>query len=271
MSHPRGPLASSISVLSIALSGILALLSACRGEPEGHALQVYAAASLTDVMEAFADTFRSMSGGMPVTVNVAGSSLLAKQIEHGANADLFVSAHPDWTTYLYEEDHVRTLVELPISNRLVEIRRRGDSGKSLWGGSSRSSQGGSRESQRIALADPAHVPAGMYARKALECEGRWEALEGVVVFTLDVRAAVAAVQTGAATSAIVYASDAWMMRALEVTEVGSEGCRPRIRYTAAIVRGSEREEEALRFVAWLRAPEARVWWRRFGFGIHGDG
>ncbi len=227
------------------------LLTGCRRPPQDRTLDVYAAASLTDVMEAFADTFQVMPGGVRVTVNVAGSSLLARQIERGAAADLFVSAHPDWTEYLYTEHRIFPPIELPVANRLVQVRR----------------QDGQRsENERIALADPEHVPAGMYAREALLCEGRWALLAPRLVPTLDVRAAVAAVEVGAAGTAIVYGSDAVMAPELQVEDVVSERCRPQIRYTAAVVQGSALQEDALRFLALMQDPAAAGLWQRFGFG-----
>lgn len=227
------------------------LLTGCRRPPQDRTLDVYAAASLTDVMEALADTFRAMPGGVRVTVNVAGSSLLARQIERGAAADLFVSAHPDWTEYLYAKRRISLPVELSVANRLVRVRR---------------PDGRSSENERIALADPEHAPAGMYAREALLCEGLWALLAPRLVPTLDVRAAVAAVQTGAAGSAIVYASDAAMAAELQAEDVVSERCRPQIRYTAAVVSGSALQEEAMRFLELMQDPGAARVWKRFGFG-----
>lgn len=205
-------------------------------------------------MEAFADTFQ-VATGMPATVNVAGSSLLARQIERGAAADLFVSAHPDWTDYLHATERILAPVELPVANRLVQVRRR---------------DGGGAANERIALADPDHAPAGMYAREALLCEGTWAALKPRLVPALDVRAAVAAVEAGAAGAAIAYASDAAMAPELQAEEVVSEACRPRIRYTAAVVQGSALREDARRFLALLRDPAAARAWRRFGFGFWED-
>ena len=226
------------------------LLTGCRPPPQGSTLDVYAAASLTDVMEALADTFRVMPGGIRVTVNVAGSSLLARQIERGAAADLFVSAHPDWTEYLYAKRRISLPVELPVANRLVQVRRQ---------------NGRPSQNERIALADPEHVPAGMYAREALLCEGRWVLLAPRLVPTLDVRAAVVAVETGAAGSAIVYASDAAMAPELQVEDVVSERCHPQIRYTAALVQGGALREDALRFLKLMQDPGAAQLWQRFGF------
>ncbi len=230
---------------------VAALLAGCRRSPSAPALTVYAAASLTDVMEAFADTFQ-VATGVPVTVNVAGSSLLARQIERGAAADLFVSAHPDWTDYLHAAERILPPEELPVANRLVQVRRRA---------------AGRSASDRIALADPDHAPAGMYAREALLCEGTWAALAPRLAPTLDARAAVAAVEAGAAGAAIAYASDAAMAPELRAEEVISEACRPRIRYAAAVVRESARRQDARRFLALLRDPAAARLWRRFGFGF----
>ncbi len=250
---PKRPASGAICGFVLLLC-VAALCTGCRRSSSRAALTVYAAASLTDAMEAFADTFQ-VATGMPVTVNVAGSSLLARQIERGAAADLFVSAHPDWTDYLHAAGRILPPVELPVANRLVQVRRR---------------DGGPFANERIALADPDHAPAGMYAREALLCEGTWAALAPRLAPTLDVRAAVAAVEAGAAGAAIAYASDAAMAPELQVEEVVSETCRPRIRYAAAVVRGSAFQEDARGFLALLRDPAAARLWRRYGFGAGKD-
>ncbi len=242
-----------------ALIPILALfmLASC-GRGDGRAaVRVFAAASLTDVMEAFADSFRTLESGAPIAVNVGGSSLLARQIARGAEADLFVSAHPSWTDYLHERGRTFAPVLLPVSNRLVEIYRRGGSS-------------GIAGEENVAVADPDHVPAGMYAREALICEGRWEMVAARIVPTLDVRAALAAVQTGSVSSAIVYASDALYAPELVARNAVSDPCQPRVRYTAAIIDESRRVPSVQRFLALMSDPSMVDVWRRHGFTFHGQ-
>ncbi len=230
------------------------LLGGCGARDDRRPVRVYAAASLTDALEALADTFQTTSPGGEVALNVAGSSLLARQLERGAVADLYISAHPSWTDYLLDRGRIQPAVRLPISNRLVEIRRR----------RAPDDPGGTR----LALADPAHVPAGIYAQEALTCDGRWEEVRDSVVPTLDVRAAMAAVQTGSVASAIVYASDALFAPELEVRDAVSEPCQPTIQYTAARVETGTQSRQAARFLELIRDARMAPLWRRYGFSFH---
>ena len=212
-------------------------------------IQVFAAASLTDVMEVLADSFQT-AGRYDVVINVAASSLLARQIEHGARADLFVSAHPEWTNHLRAKGLILTPDTLPISNRLVVVAR--EPGADISAG-------------RIALADPEHVPAGMYAREALVCSGGWESLQGRIVPTVDVRAALAAVEEGGVEAAVVYASDALHVPDLFVESAVAERCQPDIVYTAGVLRGASDPSGARELLAYIVDPAREGVWRKFGF------
>lgn len=238
------------AAVTIALSALL-LSSACgTSSDERTTLRVFAAASLTDVLEAIVDSFEMTIEGAPeVQLNIAGSSLLARQIEHGAGAAVFVSAHPSWTSYLHERGFLGAAVELPISNRLVLVSR--ESGRRLI------------NVERLALADPEHVPAGMYARKALECEQLWRSLEPRTTATVDVRAALAAVEAGAVDAAIVYGSDARFAPELYAAEVVSPGCAPMITYTVGLSPAAG--EGAELFAAYLSDTLRGKLWRSFGF------
>jgi molybdate transport system substrate-binding protein len=146
---------------------------------------VFAAASTADVVSETAPR---------ATVSVAASSVLARQIARGAPADVFVTADPAWIDWLVEEG-VEVLDRRVVARgRLVIVSRREKGDGSPYAG-------------RIAMGDPAHVPAGRYARAALKAAGRWDDVAPRAVFTGDVRAALAAVETGAADRAVVYASD----------------------------------------------------------------
>lgn len=227
-------------------------------ESEGK-IRVFAASSLTDLLEAVVDTFQARVEGAPqVQLHVAGSSLLARQIEYGAGADVFISAHPSWTTYLSEQGFLRAPVELPISNRLVLVSR---------------IPGRHRISnlERLALADPGHVPAGVYARAALACEGLWAEVEHRTAATVDVRAALAAVEEGAVDAAIVYGSDALFVPRLHVSEPFSEACRPEITYTSGVATSAPRGAEL--FAAFLSDSLEAPMWEAFGFAsraVHAD-
>jgi molybdate transport system substrate-binding protein len=122
--------------------------------------------------------------------------------------------------------------------------------------------------RRLALADPAAVPAGKYAKAALESLGQWRAVAAKVVPAENVRAALALVERGEAALGIVYATDAIASDAVEVLETFPESSHPPIRYPAAVLAGSKHPDAAA-FLAFLRSAEARRIFAEHGFGLAG--
>lgn len=227
--------------------------------PAAPAITVSAAISLSDVMEELGQAYARQDGGL-VRFNFAGSNVLARQIAIGAPVDLFVSADGAQMSVVERAGRlVDRRVDL-IGNRLAvvqaatapAIRRIED----LAGPGFR----------RIALGDPAAVPAGVYARRYLEAVGLWARVSARVIPVGNVRAALAAVDTGSVDAAIVYATDvATASRArlaFVVTGVGA----PVIVYPAAVTaRTPERIEAARRFLRFLASEEASAILRRHGF------
>ncbi len=224
--------------------------------PPTTTVQLFAAASSVDALTALARIY-SQQTGVEVRCNFAGSSTLARQIEAGAQADLFLSAHPEWIAHLdglgaLEPESVHKLV----ANQLVLIAPRGhgfavrmDAGFDLP----------SSFSGPIALADPSHVPAGRYARAALQELGWWSGLETRVLATLDVRHALVVVELGECALGVVYATDAQASTRVEV--LGSFGVD--VHYSLAVCRGSS--AAARDFASYLRSAEALEVFARFGF------
>ncbi len=118
---------------------------------------------------------------------------------------------------------------------------------------------------KIALADPAAVPAGVYAREYLQSLGLWTAIEPKVVPTLDVRAALAAVDSGNVDAAFVYRTDAAIAHRATIVYVVPPAQGPHIVYPVAIVAGAPHPAAARAFFAYLRGPKARAVFDRFGF------
>ncbi len=161
-------------------------------------LTVFAAASMKDAIERAAGEYQA-AGGDEVVVSFASSSVLARQIEAGAPADVYISANTDWMAYLVERDLVRADSETIIAgNNLVIAAAEGtdpvDSPDALL-------------DQRFAMGDPSHVPAGKYARTALENLGLWKDVEKNAVFGENVRVALELASRGEVKAAIVYGSD----------------------------------------------------------------
>lgn len=200
----------------------LVLWGGCASGPDASV--VLAAASTGDVVHAVAQ--REKEAGRPTLVSVAASSVLARQIAQGAPADVFVTADPDWIDWLIERRG-------PVVERRVVA-----TGRLVLVGPADAPAGASlatalASADRLALADPTHVPAGAYARESLEAAGLWDGVSTRVVPLGDVRAALAAVETGAADRAIVYASDA---TASERVRVLAEVPHARIVFEAALLQ-----------------------------------
>lgn len=165
---------------------------------------IFAAASTTDVILELAQKFKEKSD-IELKFNFAASSTLARQIESGAEFDVFISANQKWIKYLQEKKLVSETKDL-FSNQLVlivpfeesfEVRLFPQVLQKI------------KESKGlIAIGDPSHVPAGIYAKQSLEHFGVWEEIQSRVIPSLDVREALRLVEMGEANFGVVYATDA---------------------------------------------------------------
>jgi molybdate transport system substrate-binding protein len=248
-----------------------ALLAACGPEAEKPpaapeaAVRVFAAASLTDVLKTIGEKYAAAGHPAPVLI-FAASSELARQIEQGAEADLFISADEAWMDYLADRNLIEKSTRASLlTNKLVliapadkpitlEIKQGMDLAGALKGG-------------KLAIANPDSVPAGKYAREALEHFGAWAAVDPMSARAENVRAALRFVETGEAAAGIVYATDAKAAGAA-VTVVGefpADSHTP-ITYPAAVVAGKS-EGPGKGFLAFLGSQEAKSAFESAGFGL----
>ena len=223
-------------------------------------ITVAAAVSLAEVLEDIATAY-SAAGGGPVRFNLAGSNVLARQIVNGAPADVFISADEAQMDVIEKAGAVLagSRVDL-VGNQLaiVATPERVDFVR-------REFARVPAEIRRIAIGDPAAVPAGVYARRYLEQRGLWAAYESRIVPTTNVRAALAAVETGSVDCALVYLTDLAAARTavLAFAVPAAEG--PRIMYPGAVLVASRNQAEAKRFLAFLRGPVAAAIFARHKF------
>lgn len=244
----------------LALTGPLILWAATlSAQPD--AVTVFAAASLGSAMREAGRAFEAETG-VPVTVSAAGSSVLARQIENGAPATLFVSANSDWMDYLEAAGLVvpgsRRIL---LSNRLVLIGRAEADPVDLSDPGVLPARLGDG---RLAMALVAAVPAGIYGKATLEHLGMWPALSGQVAQADNVRAALALVASGEAPFGIVYATDALAETRVRVVAEFPADSHPPILYPAALVAG-QATDDAARFLDYLSGPQVRAVFRRHGF------
>ena len=215
-------------------------------------------------MDEAAAAFQARTG-TPVRVSYAASSALARQIEQGAPADVFVSADLDWMDTLQQAGRIDVASRHDLlGNTLVLVAPRAGKARPLAlraGIDLRPLLG--REG-RIALALTASVPAGKYARAAFESLGMWTTLQPRVAETENVRAALLLVARGEAPLGVVYASDARAEPGVRVLATFPAGSHPAIVYPVARIAASGHPRSAA-FVQWLRGPQATAIFRRHGF------
>jgi molybdate transport system substrate-binding protein len=251
-------------VKALSFAAALALSAVVAFAAQGPALTVFAAASLKDALDEQVRQFEGETN-TPVVVSYAGSNVLAKQIESGAPADLFISADLDWMDYL---DGRKLLAPGSrhdlLGNRLVLIAPA--TATSALKIAPSFGLAAALGPNRLALANPDSVPAGKYAKEALQSLGVWEGVEKQVARTENVRAALALVARGEAPFGIVYATDARAEKNVRVVDVFPPATHAPIVYPIAIVAGSK--SPAVRaFVDFLDSALARGTWERFGFNV----
>jgi molybdate transport system substrate-binding protein len=244
---------TALFLLSIAL-----LRPAAADTPD---VTVFAAASMTSVLTEIAEAY-SQADARPVKLVFGSSATLARQIEHGAPATLYLSANSDWIDYLTDRDFVvegsrRALV----GNRLV-VAVPGDSAASI----DTLNQVVVLASQTpLALADPDSVPAGRYAKEALINAGHWQSLSGRTVYAPDVRATLTWIARGEVSGGIVYATDAAIEPKVQVAYTFLAELHAAILYEAVLIRGAGNKSAARPFLDFLTGPEARTLFHRHGF------
>jgi molybdate transport system substrate-binding protein len=250
-------------LLAAALLAILGLASTASraAETQDTDLLVFAAASLSDVLTEIAAQYSAQTG-QGVKLSFAASSTLARQIEAGARADVFLSADEEWMDYLA----TRALLDGAtrrdvVGNRLVLIAP-SDSRAQLRI-APRFPLAAAVGEGRLATGDPASVPAGRYARAALESLGVWSEIEPRLARAENVRAALAFVARGEAPFGIVYETDALAEKKVRVVDVFPPQAHPRIVYPVAATVAAK--SGASRFAQFLLDPAAQATFRRHGF------
>ena len=240
---------------SVLLAGMLGCARLAAGE-----ITVFAAASLSDALREIAATYEKTTGDT-VRLNLGASSLLARQIKEGAPADLFFSADE-----AKMDDLARAgLIDLTtrrslLSNTLVVVVA-ADSALKLAAAQDLATTA----VRRLALAEPATVPAGIYAREYLQKQDLWEAVVGKIVPTENVRAILAVVESGNVDAGIVYKTDALSSKKVRITYEVPRDEGPRISYPLAVIKDGGNPRGASRFLAWLTSPAGKSVFAKYGF------
>ena len=227
-------------------------------------ITVFAAASLTDALNAIDAAYTAKSGTV-VSVSFASSSTLARQIEAGAPAQVFLSADTKWMDYLDKKgliepgarhdvlgNKLALIAPFDSSIGMLSIDRTLDWPRYLGADG------------HLAVGDPDHVPAGIYAKEALTSLGVWPMLQSRLARADDVRGALALVERGEAPLGIVYVTDARVSPKVKIAGVFPESSHSPIVYPFAIVKGGA-SPAVQAYFRFLNGAEARTVFNRYGF------
>jgi molybdate transport system substrate-binding protein len=226
---------------------------------------VFAAASLTDVMKDLAALWQQQGHAAPRT-SLAASSTLARQIEQGAPANVFASADEQWMDYLAKRDLIvpGTRKDLLRNDLVLVVPSAQKRAIAIGPGFDLNAVLGANG--RLAVGDPAHVPAGIYAEQALKKLGVWDAAQPRLAPAEDVRGALLLVERGEAPAGIVYATDAAASPGVAVAGIFPASSHDPILYPFAIVKAGD-DKEARDFLAFLQSPAAMAAFGKRGFGV----
>lgn len=249
----------------LGFAAVLALLAfrpaAAADEPARAEVTVFAAASLTDVLHEIGAQFRADTD-VAARFSFAASSALARQIESGAPAQVFVSADVEWMDYLANLGIIDLATRRNVAGNELVLIAPADSGLQLAIGPGFRLAAALGDG-RLAVADPDSVPAGRYAKAALTSLGAWKDVESRLVPAENVRAALAYVSRGEVPLGIVYRTDARVDTGVRVVGAFPAGSHPPVVYPAAMIRGST--PAAAAFVEYLGQAKAQGIFGRHGF------
>ena len=222
-------------------------------------INVFAAASMKGALDEIAAAYKTKTGN-GIVATYAATGTLAKQIEAVAPADVFISADEQWMDELASKKLIKADTRHDIvGNTLVLVE-----GKDAKRDVKLDALATALDQDKLALADVASVPAGKYAKAALEKLGQWSAVEKNVVMQDNVRGALALVAKGEAKFGVVYGSDALAEPKVAVAATFPEDSHAPIRYPAAVVAASQ-NADASTFVAFLLGDEAQAILKKDGF------
>jgi molybdate transport system substrate-binding protein len=217
------------------------------------------AASMTDATKELIATYQEKANGVLLLPNFASSGSLAKQIEQGAPADIFISANSRWMSHLVEQKHISSEeVRTFAYNSLVFVGKKGLDISSL---------DDVAKLQRIAIGSPRSVPAGQYTEEALTTAGLYEQMASKLVMAKDVRQALIYADRGEVDGAFVYKTDALLAQEAVILLEVPPALYHRVTYPIGLTDVGATKPEAVAFFEFLKTGEASDILTRYGFDI----
>lgn len=223
-------------------------------------VNVFAAASLTDALKQIGDNYEQSSGDK-IVFNFAASSTLARQIEAGAPADIFFSADEAKMDGLEKKGLIDVSSRKSHLGNAIVVVIPNDSTLKINSATDLTNAA----VQKIAFADPKAVPAGVYGREWLTRQQLWTTIEPKVVPTENVRAALAAVESGNVEAGIVFKTDAGISKKVKIAYEVPSADAPKISYPMALVKEAQQPAAAGKFLDYLSSEEAGQVFKQFGF------
>jgi len=217
------------------------------------------ASSLTDVARELASAYSVENPGVKLRVNPGGSGALARQIENGAPADIFISANREWMEYLRDRNLVDAGSIRPFAYNLLVVAGPPDPRIAAL-----------RDLlllEKIAIGSPGSVPAGAYAMEALRAAGLDGKLEGKLVMAKDVRECLLYAERGEVDAAFVYRTDALLSRRATILFVVPQDLYPRVTYPMALTAAGAKNADAVSFFRYLKGEAARSVLAQYGFSL----
>jgi molybdate transport system substrate-binding protein len=222
---------------------------------------VYAAASTSNAISEIIKQFNQISPDSKVKASFASSSTLAKQIEAGAPAQVFISASPNWMDYLQERNLIiKQSRKNLLSNKIVLITPKG---KPIAVEMNKTYNFATHLEGKLCIGDPSHVPVGIYAKQALESMGWWKDVKPHIVGTKDVRAALAFVELAECDAGIVYSTDANKSEKVELAAEFPADSHNAIVYPVAKLASANESSDS--FLTYLSSPQALAIFKKYGF------
>ena len=224
-------------------------------------LRISVAKSMSDLFKELAADFTAANPGVNIIPNFGPSGGLAKQIDQGAPADLYVSANPKWMAFLVEKGRIASGTEKTFAHNVLVFIGRDTSGVATLADLTKL--------DRIGLGSPTSVPAGQYAKEALENAGLWQQLldRGQLVMAKDVRQALIYAERGEAGGSFVYATDARLATEAKVLFTVPQELYSRVTYPLAITAAAAENPEARTFYDYVTSEAVYDKLRRYGFTL----
>ncbi len=250
---------------SILFTSLCLLISGTASAATSSVVTVFAASSLTNAMQTLAQEYQAKTGTV-VRLSLASSSTLARQIAQGAPADIYISADNRWMNYVEEKGAMDTASRKSLlTNALVLVAPKSANENTLnvepnW------PLKRVLDGTRLAIGNPAYVPAGIYAQQSFEKLGVWSTASTVLAPTNNVRSALMLVENGESQLGVVYKTDALIAKRVKIVAQLPNGSHDPIEYPIAMVKGRNTSAVS-HFYQYLQSAAADKIFVQYGFGV----